>query len=77
MNGTNLIPPGVLAPGGGSVNRFYLPEMYARMTPSPLPAQDRAAIRAVLETWFNSDGTVLVREGLRTSFPCRSGLVNR
>lgn len=40
---------GILAPGGGSVNRFYLPEVYARMTPSPLPAQDRAAIRAVLE----------------------------
>jgi len=40
---------GILAPGGGSVNRFYLPERYSRMIPSPVPEQDAAAIRDVLE----------------------------
>ncbi len=40
--------PGILAPGGGPVARFYLPERYARLTPSPLPADDYAAVDAVL-----------------------------
>jgi hypothetical protein len=41
--------PGMLAPGGGSVNRYYLPERYARIAPSPVPPEDIAAIRAVLD----------------------------
>jgi hypothetical protein len=39
---------GILAPGGGSVNRFYLPERYSRMTPSSVPEDDAAAIRRVM-----------------------------
>lgn len=39
---------GILAPGGGSVNRFYFPERFARMAPSAVPPQDRAAIEKVL-----------------------------
>jgi hypothetical protein len=39
---------GILAPGGGSVNRFYFPERFSRMDPSPVPADDRAAIEQVL-----------------------------
>jgi len=41
--------PGILAPGGGSVVRFYMPERYARLEPDPVPADDLAAIRAVLD----------------------------
>ncbi len=39
---------GVVAPGGGSVNRFYLPERYARMAPEAVPYDDQQAIRAVI-----------------------------
>ncbi|HKD67978.1 MAG TPA: hypothetical protein VKB84_14120 [Candidatus Binataceae bacterium] len=39
---------GLIAPGGGSINRFYLPERYARRAPSPVPDDDRAAIEAVV-----------------------------
>jgi hypothetical protein len=41
--------PGLRAPGGGSVNRFYLPEQYAQMVPATVPDNDRAVIREVLE----------------------------
>jgi hypothetical protein len=39
---------GIFAPGGGSVNRFYFPERFSRIDPSPVPPQDRAAIENVL-----------------------------
>ena len=40
--------PGLAAPGGGSMNRYYLPECYARMVPATVPENDRAVIREVL-----------------------------
>lgn len=41
---------GLRAPGGGPLNeRYYLPERHARLAPEPVPGEDGAAIRAVLE----------------------------
>lgn len=40
---------GILAYGGGSVNRFYFPESYSRMDPVAVPEQDQAAIRRMLD----------------------------
>jgi len=40
---------GLLAPGGGSLNEHYfLPERHARLEPTAVPAEDRAAIEAAL-----------------------------
>ena len=35
------------APGGGSMNRYYLPERYARTVAATVPENDRAVIREV------------------------------
>jgi Glycosyltransferase sugar-binding region containing DXD motif len=44
-----VMSPGLEAPGGGSLNRrFYLPELFAQRKPVRVPAQDAAAITAVL-----------------------------
>ncbi|HYB22649.1 MAG TPA: hypothetical protein VED41_02550 [Solirubrobacteraceae bacterium] len=41
---------GLHAPGGGPFNeRYYLPERHAHLVPAPVDAEERAAIRAVLE----------------------------
>jgi len=43
------VGPGLLAPGGGSLNaRYFLPERHARLEAAAVPAADREAIEAVL-----------------------------
>jgi len=43
-----LAQPSLLAPGGGPLNAtFYLPELFARGEPQPLPDEDAALVRSV------------------------------
>ena len=43
-----LAQPSLLAPGGGPLNAtFYLPELFARRAPRPLPEEDAALVRSV------------------------------
>ena len=43
-----LAQPSLLAPGGGPLNAsFYLPELFARRAPQPLPEEDAALVRSV------------------------------